>query len=118
VKTPVDSTIYSAPVSPHGISSGFLQILKRPYQLYQSKLLTRISTGKGKEKKTIIPDTKNSNRLLSEEKCLRILNLKLMMFPLTMNCIILKHICLQTARIHQIQKYEHTKSDTRRRKTE
>jgi len=29
VKTPVDSTTISAPVSPHGISSGFLRINKR-----------------------------------------------------------------------------------------
>jgi len=29
VKTPVDSTMISAPVSAHGISSGFLRINKR-----------------------------------------------------------------------------------------
>lgn len=42
----------------------------------------------------MLPDAKNSDRLLAKEKSLLILDLKLMMLPLSMNSVILEHVCL------------------------
>ena len=42
----------------------------------------------------MLPDAKNSDGLLSEEKCLLIVNLKLVVLPLAMDGVILEHVCL------------------------
>lgn len=44
-----------------------------------------------------LPYAKYSNRLLTKEKSLLILNLELIVLPLTVNTVILKHVCLQQA---------------------
>lgn len=42
-----------------------------------------------------IPGTKNSHRLLTEKKGFVVLHFKVMMLPMAMNTVVLKHICLK-----------------------
>ena len=42
-----------------------------------------------------IPDTKNSDCLLTKEKGLGVLHFEFMVLPLTVNTVILEHVCLQ-----------------------
>lgn len=45
--------------------------------------------------KRILPEAENSDRGLTEEKGLLILDLKFIVLPLAMNTVVLKHVCLQ-----------------------
>lgn len=44
----------------------------------------------------LIPDTRDSDRFVTKENSLRILNCKLMLFILTVNTVIFKHVGLQS----------------------
>lgn len=93
VNTPVDSTTISAPYSPQGISSGFLQIVQMAFtRIIRQHILTIAFIYHREFRK--VPDTKDSDGLLAKEKSLRVLNLDIMMLPLTVNCIILEHVGL------------------------
>ena len=43
----------------------------------------------------VLPDAKDGDWLLTEEKSLLVLNLKLMVFPLAVNTVVLEHVGLQ-----------------------
>jgi len=63
-----------------------------------------------------VPDAENSDWLLTEEKSFVILHLKLMVLPLTVNTVILKHVCLQQIdTIYTISQNEFTENQHRRR---
>jgi hypothetical protein len=92
VKTPVDSTTYSAPATPHGISSGFLN--------GTSVMVMDMNHQVIKEKNGDKPAAKDSNLLLAEKKGLGVFDLDIMVLPLSVDSVILEHVCLQ-AKINQ-----------------
>lgn len=55
--------------------------------------------------KKTVPDTENSNGLFTEEKGFGVLDLEIIVFPLTVNRIIFEHVSLQTTEnyLDQIQ---------------
>ena len=95
MKTPVDSTTKSAPASAHGISSGFLHKIQinRKIKNLQNQLYIQ-ALGKDNHPVDVVPDAKDSDWLLTEEKSLLILNLEFMVFPLTVNTVVLEHVGL------------------------
>lgn len=116
VKTPVDSTMKSAPASPHGISSGFLyknqtkhnldmNLLAHTSNLLAHTILNCQSNMMGSHISSIdkrVPDPENSDGLLAEEKGLGVLDLELMVLPWAVNGVILEHVGLKTTITTQI----------------
>ena len=97
IKTPVDSTMNSTPVSAYGISSWFLQIQNKNIKHSD---LSPWKTPIPKQHKWVYYKTKllhvakNSDELLAEEKGLRVLNRNIMVLPLAMDRVVFEHVSL------------------------
>lgn len=99
VKTPVDSTMYSAPLPDHGISSGSLNILHYIHNniIARSKnSLTEFHTNYTIFMRELynIPDSKNRDGLVTKEKGVCVLQLHIVMLPAAVDGVVVEHVHL------------------------